>query len=45
VNDVESSILIGAYRFPGNVAITALDAGAKARAARRDVLDTASFGR
>src|SRR5215813_7591043 len=45
VNDVESTILIGAYRFPGNVAITALDAGAKARAARRDVLDTASFGR
>jgi hypothetical protein len=45
VNDVESAILIGAYRFPGNVAITALDAGAKVQAARRDVLDSIRFGR
>jgi hypothetical protein len=45
VNDVESAILIGAYRFPGNMAITVLDAGAKAQAARRDVMDAISFGR
>jgi len=45
VNDVESAILIGAYRFPGNAEITALDAGAKAQATRRDVLDAISFGR
>jgi hypothetical protein len=45
VNDVESAVLIGAYRFPGNVAITALDAGAKAQVVRRDVLDPISFGR
>jgi hypothetical protein len=45
VNDVESAILIGAYRFPANAAIAGLDAGAKAQAARRDALDAISFGR
>jgi hypothetical protein len=45
VNDVEGAILTGAYRFPRNAEITALDAGAKAQTARRDVLDAISCGR
>ena len=45
VNGVENVILIGAYRFPGNVEIRALDADAKSQAAREDALDTITFGR
>lgn len=43
VNDVETIVLPGAYRFPKNAAITELDAAAKAEAAR-DPLDTLRFG-
>jgi len=44
LNDVETPILIGAYRFPGNTAITELDAAAKAES-RRDPIETTHFGR
>jgi len=36
---------MGAYRFPGNVAITGLDGEAKSQVARQDVLDAIRFGR
>ncbi len=45
VNDVESVILIGAYRFPKNPAITELEAAARAEATRQDALDAIRFGR
>jgi hypothetical protein len=45
VNEVDSAILIGAYRFSANAAIVGLDVEAKAQAARRDTLDTIGFGR
>jgi hypothetical protein len=45
VNDVESVVLIGAYRFPGNPAITELETAARAEAARQDALDAIRFGR
>lgn len=45
VNDVESVILMGAYRFPENPLFTELDAAAKAQYARENTLDTVHFGR
>jgi hypothetical protein len=44
VNGLETDIVMGAYRFPGNTAITDLEAAAKA-AAGADVLDAIRFGR
>jgi len=44
VNGLEVDIVMGAYRFPGNTAITQLEAAARA-AAGRDLLDTIRFGR
>jgi hypothetical protein len=43
VNGLETDILIGAYRFPGNTAITELETAAKAGAGR-DLLDPIRFG-
>jgi hypothetical protein len=45
VNEVESVILIGAYRFPENPAITELERAARAQAAQQDALDAIRFGR
>ena len=44
VNDVETVVLLGGYRFPANSAITELGAAAKAESAR-DPVDTIHFGR
>jgi hypothetical protein len=44
VNGLEVDIVMGAYRFPGNVAIAEVQAPAKA-AAGRDLLDAVRFGR
>jgi hypothetical protein len=44
VNGLETDIVMGAYRFPGNSAITELEPAAKA-AAGADVLDAIRFGR
>ena len=44
VNGLETDIVMGAYRFPRNTAITDLEAEAKA-AAGADVLDAIRFGR
>jgi hypothetical protein len=44
VDSVETNIVIGAYRFPTNAAITAVESAAKA-ALLRDPIDTARFGR
>jgi hypothetical protein len=44
VNGLEVDIVMGAYRFPGNAAITEVQAPAKA-AAGRDLLDAIRFGR
>lgn len=44
VNGLEPDIVMGAYRFPNNAAITELEAAAKA-AAGRDLLDPIRFGR
>jgi hypothetical protein len=44
VNDVETPMLLGSYRFPRNAVITELDAAAKAESAR-DPLDPIRFGR
>jgi hypothetical protein len=44
VNGLELDIVMGAYRFPGNSAITELEPAAKA-AAGADVLDAIRFGR
>jgi hypothetical protein len=43
VNDVETPAVIGAYRFPGNAAITDLEAAAKEEL-KRDPLDPIHFG-
>jgi len=45
VNDVESVIVIGAYRFSSNSSLTMLDQAAKAEITREDALDTIRFGR
>jgi hypothetical protein len=45
VNDAEPSILMGTSRFPGNTAITGLDAAAKAESLRDASVDTIRFGR
>jgi hypothetical protein len=46
VNEVEPSILIGAYRFPKNVSLTSLDSAAKtAWASTANAVDTIRFGR
>lgn len=45
VNDVENVIVVGAYRFPGNAPLTALDLTAKAEISREDAPDTIRFGR
>jgi hypothetical protein len=45
VNDVETAILIGAYRFPNNAAINELDKVAKAASMSVPSLDTVRFGR
>jgi hypothetical protein len=37
--------LIGAYRFPENPAIAALEGAARAEATRQDSLDAIRFGR
>jgi hypothetical protein len=42
---MEGVILIGAYRFPGNVALTELEGAARAEATRQDTVDTIRFGR
>jgi hypothetical protein len=44
VNGLETDIVIGAYQFPGNTAISALEAEAKA-AAGADLLDAIRYGR
>jgi hypothetical protein len=44
VNDVQTVILLGAYRFPENAAITELEAAARAEALR-DPIDSIRFGR
>jgi hypothetical protein len=44
VNGLETDIVMGAYRFPGNSVITELEPAAKA-AAGADVLDAIRFGR
>jgi hypothetical protein len=44
VNGLETDIVMGAYRFPGNSVITELEAAAKV-AAGADVLDATRFGR
>lgn len=44
VNGLEIDIVMGAYRFPGNTAITELEAAGKADAGR-DLLDAIRFGR
>jgi hypothetical protein len=44
VNGLETDIVMGAYRFPGNSVISELEAAAKA-AAGADVLDPIRFGR
>jgi hypothetical protein len=44
VNDVETAVVAGAYRFPGNAAISELDAAAKAELLR-DPVETLRFGR
>jgi hypothetical protein len=44
VNGLEIDIVMGAYRFPGNQAITGLDAQAKAMAGH-DLIDPIRFGR
>jgi len=44
VNDVETVVLIGSYRFPRNAAITEVEAAAKTEAAR-DPIDAIRFGR
>jgi hypothetical protein len=44
VNGLGTDIVMGAYRFPNNAAITELEATAKA-AAGRDLLDAIRFGR
>ena len=43
VNGLETNILMGAYRFPGNPVITELEPAAKA-AAGPDALDAIRFG-
>lgn len=45
VNDVESVIVIGAYRFPGNALLAELNGVAQARYAQEDNLNTIHFGR
>ena len=45
VNEVESVILMGAYRFPRNPAIAELEAAARGQATRQDALDALRFGR
>jgi hypothetical protein len=44
VNDLETPVILGAYRFPNNAAITELDAAAKEEL-KRDRLDPIHFGR
>ena len=44
VNDVETAILFGAYRFPQNAAITELELAAQEESAR-DIFDPLRFGR
>lgn len=44
VNGLETDIVMGAYRFPGNTAITEIEVAAKAGAGR-DLLDAIRFGR
>jgi hypothetical protein len=44
VNGLETDIVMGAYRFPGNTSITDLEAAAKAGAGA-DLLDAIRFGR